>query len=141
MLINCVAYQDGRKVADVATEHISEWVKKPDCFVWVALRDATDAKLHQMQHEFGLHELAVEDARHGHQRPKIEEYGETVFVVLKLLEMERGDVHIGEVAIFVGANFVLSVRNGSQQGFLACASAASASRSCCATVRASSSTR
>ncbi len=118
MLINCVAYQDGRKVADVATEHISEWVKKPDCFVWVALRDATDAELHQMQHEFGLHELAVEDARHGHQRPKIEEYGETVFVVLKLLEMERGDVHIGEVAIFVGANFVLSVRNGSQQGFL-----------------------
>jgi magnesium transporter len=118
MLINCVAYQDGRKVADVATEDIGDWVQKPDCFVWVALRDATDAELQQMQQEFGLHELAVEDARHGHQRPKIEEYGETVFVVMQLLEMEQGEVHTGEVAIFVGPNFVLSVRNGSKQHFL-----------------------
>lgn len=118
MLINCVAYQDGRKLADVATEDISEWVKRPDCFVWVALRDATDLELRQMQEEFGLHELAVEDARNGHQRPKIEEYGDTLFVVMKLLEMQKGEVHLGEVAIFVGANFVLSVRNGSQQHFL-----------------------
>lgn len=118
MLINCVAYQDGRKLADVATEDISEWVKRPDCFVWVALRDATDPELRQMQEEFGLHELAVEDARNGHQRPKIEEYGDTLFVVMKLLEMQKGEVHLGEVAIFVGANFVLSVRNGSQQHFL-----------------------
>lgn len=118
MLINCVAYQDGRKLADVATEDISEWVKRPDCFVWVALRDATDPELLQMKEEFGLHELAVEDARNGHQRPKIEEYGDTLFVVMKLLEMQQGDVHLGEVAIFVGANFVLSVRNGSQQHFL-----------------------
>jgi len=118
MLINCVAYQDGRKVADVASEDIGDWVQKPDCFVWVALRDATDAELQQMQQEFGLHELAVEDARHGHQRPKIEEYGETVFVVMQLLEMEQGEVHTGEVAIFVGPNFVLSVRNGSKQHFL-----------------------
>lgn len=118
MLINCVAYQDGRKLADVATEEISEWVKRPDCFVWVALREATDAELRQMQEEFGLHELAVEDARNGHQRPKLEEYGDTLFVVMKLLEMQKGEVHLGEVAIFVGANFVLSVRNGSQQHFL-----------------------
>lgn len=118
MLINCVAYQDGRKLADVATEDISEWVKRPDCFVWVALRDATDAELRKMQEEFGLHELAVEDAHNGHQRPKIEEYGDTLFVVMKLLEMQKGEVHLGEVAIFVGANFVLSVRNGSQQHFL-----------------------
>ena len=118
MLINCVAYQDGRKLSDIAVEDISDWVVKPDCFVWVALRDATDAELLQMQQEFGLHELAVEDARHGHQRPKIEEYGETLFVVMQLLEMEQGQLHTGEVAIFVGANFVLSVRNGSKQHFL-----------------------
>lgn len=118
MLINCVAYQDGRKVADVVPADISDWVLKPDCFVWVALRDATDDELHEMQEEFGLHELAVEDARHGHQRPKLEEYGDTVFVVMQLLEMEQGQVHTGEVAIFVGANFVLSVRNGSKHHFL-----------------------
>ena len=118
MLINCVAYQDGHKLADIPPEDISDWVQKPNCFVWVALRDGTDAELAQLQQEFGLHELAVEDARHGHQRPKLEEYGSTLFVVLQLLEMEQGEVNIGEVAIFVGANFVLSVRNRSAQGFL-----------------------
>jgi len=118
MLINCVAYQEGRKQADIAVEAIGEWLRKPGCFVWVALRDATDGELHQMQHEFGLHELAVEDARHGHQRPKIEEYGDIVFVVMQQLAMDHGEVQVGEVAIFVGANFVLSVRNRSPQGFL-----------------------
>ncbi len=118
MLINCVAYQDGRKLADIPIEEIDEWVSKPDCFVWVALRDATDGELQQMQHEFDLHELAVEDARNGHQRPKIEEYGDGLFVVLKLPEWREGEFSIGEVAIFVGMNFVLSVRNNSQQNFL-----------------------
>ena len=118
MLINCVAYQDGRKLADIPVDDIDQWLRKPDCFVWVALRDATDEELRQMQLEFNLHELAVEDARHGHQRPKIEEYGDTLFVVMKLPEMRNGELEIGEVAIFVGPNFVLSVRNGSQQGFL-----------------------
>jgi magnesium transporter len=118
MLINCVAYQDGRKLADIAVEDIGDWVQKPDCFVWVALRDATDAELGQMQEEFGLHDLAVDDARHGHQRPKLEEYGDTLFVVMQLLEMEQGEIHTGEVAIFVGKNFVLSVRHGSEQHFL-----------------------
>ena len=118
MLINCVAYRDGNKVADISPEDISDWLVKPGCFVWVALRDATDAELAQMQEEFGLHELAVEDARHGHQRPKLEEYGQTLFVVLQLLEADKGELHIGELAIFVGLNFVVSVRNSSMQGFL-----------------------
>lgn len=118
MLINCVAYQDGRKLADIHVEDIGDWVHRPNCFVWVALRDATDEELHQLQHEFGLHELAVEDARHGHQRPKIEEYGDTVFVVMHLLEPGQGEIETGEVAVFIGPNFVLSVRNRSQQGFL-----------------------
>jgi magnesium transporter len=118
MLINCVAYQDGRKLADIPVDDIDQWLRKPDCFVWVALRDATDEELRQMQLEFDLHELAVEDARHGHQRPKIEEYGDTLFVVMKLPEMRDGELESGEVAIFVGQNFVLSVRNRSQQSFL-----------------------
>jgi len=118
MLINCVAYQDGRKLADIPVDDIDQWLRKPDCFVWVALRDATDEELRQMQLEFDLHELAVEDARHGHQRPKIEEYGDTLFVVMKLPEMRNGELESGEVAIFVGPNFVLSVRNRSQQSFL-----------------------
>jgi magnesium transporter len=118
MLINCVAYQEGRKLADIPIAEISDRLKEPGCFVWVALFDASDAELLQMQEEFDLHELAVEDARHGHQRPKIEEYGDTVFVVMHLLEYENGETSVGEVAIFVGPNFVLSVRNRSKQHFL-----------------------
>ena len=119
MLINCVAYRDGAKLADIATEDISDYISQPGCFVWVALRDASDVELYQMQHEFGLHDLAVEDARHGHQRPKIEEYGNSVFAVLHLLELTPTDeLRLGEVNVFAGSNYVLSVRNSSTQGFL-----------------------
>ena len=118
MLINCVAYQDGRKLADLDIEEISDYLEKPDCFVWVALRDATDAELEKMREEFGLHPLAVEDARNGHQRPKIEEYGESLFAVVHLLELQQGEIKQGEVDIFVGRNFVLSVRNRSDQHLL-----------------------
>ncbi len=118
MLINCVAYQDGRKLADIPVDDIEDWLRRPGCFVWVALRDATPEELAQMKAEFALHDLAVEDARNGHQRPKVEEYGDTLFVVMKLPESRDGQIDTGEVAIFVGTNFVLSVRNNSQQGFL-----------------------
>lgn len=118
MLINCVAYQDGRKLADLDIEEISDYLEKPGCFVWVALRDATDAELEKMREEFALHPLAVEDAHNGHQRPKIEEYGETLFAVVHLLEQQTGEIVVGEVDIFVGHNFVLSVRNRSGQHLL-----------------------
>ncbi len=118
MLINCVVYEEGRKLADIAIDDIDQWLQRPGCFVWVALRDATDDELRLMQREFELHELAVEDASHGHQRPKIEEYGSTLFVVMKVPQIEAGELVSGEVAIFAGANFVLSVRNRSPHGFL-----------------------
>ena len=117
MLVNCVVYQEGRKLADIAKEAISEYVRRPDCFVWVALHDPNDGELAEMQDEFGLHELAVEDARHGHQRPKIEEYGPSVFAVLHTVEMVDESLKLGEVDIFVGPNYVLSVRNRTEQGF------------------------
>jgi magnesium transporter len=119
MLVNCVAYQEGKKLADISIEEISDYVGRLDCFVWVALRDATDQELTTMQQEFGLHELAVEDARHGHQRPKVEEYGDIVFAVLHMIEFGATDeLRVGELNIFAGPNFVLSIRNRSQQGFL-----------------------
>ena len=118
MLINCVAYQDGRKLADIPVADISDYVARADTFVWVALRDATPAELATMQEEFGLHELAIEDARRGQQRPKIEEYGNSLFVVVKMLELRDNELHVGEVDIFVGTNYVLSNRSNSSQDFL-----------------------
>ena len=117
MLINCVAYQDGKKLSDISVEDISEYIKLPDCFVWVALNEATPAELAEMQHEFGLHELAVEDARNGHQRPKIEEYGDSLFAVIHPIEMADGVLRVGEVDVFVGDHYVLSTRNHCAQGF------------------------
>ena len=118
MLINCVAYHDGQKLADIPVEEISDYLLRPDCFVWVALREAEPAELSVMQEEFGLHELAVEDARRGHQRPKIEEYGDSLFVVVKTVELKDDALLVGEVDIFVGNNYVLSARNNCSQGFL-----------------------
>jgi magnesium transporter len=118
MLINCAAYQNGVKLADIPVEEISDYLKRNDCFIWVALRDTTDAEVEKMQEEFGLHDLAVEDARHGHQRPKIEEYGDTLFVVMHLVETDGPELTVGEISIFVGHNFVLSIRNRSKQNFL-----------------------
>lgn len=118
MLINCVAYQEGKKLADITVDQISDYLMHPNCFVWVALMDADPAELAQMQHEFNLHELAVEDARNGHQRPKIEEYGDSLFAVVKTAEMIDDTLHIGELDIFAGKNYVLSVRNRSRHGFL-----------------------
>ncbi len=118
MLINCVAYQNGIKLRDLPVEEISDYVTHPDCFVWVALLDATHEELVKMQEEFNLHPLAVEDAHHGHQRPKVEEYGDSLFVVMHLLDMVEGELKIGEVNVFVGKNYVLSVRNHSSHDFL-----------------------
>ena len=119
MLIACAAYEDGNKLADCPIDAISEFLSKPGCFVWVALKDAGEAELAKMQEEFGLHDLAVEDARQGHQRPKIEEYGDTLFAVLHTVELSATDeLVVGEVDVFVGQNFVLSTRNRTQQGFL-----------------------
>jgi magnesium transporter len=121
MLINCVAYQNGTKLADIDVEAISDYVVRPDCFVWVALFEPSDEDLELMAEEFGLHELAVEDARKGHQRPKIEEYGSSIFAVLQTVDIDPanpgGDFIVGEVAVFVGRNYVLSVRRKTPQGF------------------------
>jgi magnesium transporter len=117
MLVNCAAYRDGHKLANITPEQISDYLQQPETFVWVALADARMEELALMKHEFGLHELAVEDAQHGHQRPKIEEYGDSIFAVLHTIEAENDSLNIGEVDVFVGSNYVLSVRNRAHHGF------------------------
>ena len=124
MLVSCVAYENGRKIADIPVVDISEYVHRPNCLVWVAMFEPTQSELDEMAEEFGLHELAVEDARKGHQRPKIEEYADSLFAVLHPAEMittadGTEELNIGEVDIFVGQNYVLTVRHRTQTGFAA----------------------
>lgn len=118
MLINCVAYQEGKKLKDILIEEISDYLVIPGCFVWVALQDAELAELEKMREEFDFHALAAEDAWYSHQRPKIDEYGDSVFAVMQLVEMDAGEPIVGEVDVFVGMNYVLSVRNRSHEDFL-----------------------
>jgi magnesium transporter len=117
MLIKCTAYQNGRKFADIPASEIHNYVCRPDCFLWVAMRGRDIALLEEMREQFNLHPLAVEDAQQGHQRPKIEEYGDSLFAVLHMIEPGTPDLRVGEVDIFAGPNYILSVRSGVEKGF------------------------
>ena len=95
-----------------------KFLKKPNQFVWIGLQEPSEDVLKQVQEEFGLHELAVEDARNAHQRPKVELYGDSVFVVLRTVQMNK-DHHIefGETHFFVGPNFIVTIRHGSSVSY------------------------
>lgn len=116
MLINCVVYEKGVRLREIPVKDISSWLGKPDCFVWVGLNEPTESELAELQREFTLHDLAVEDVLQRDQRPKIEEYDASLFVVLHVVECKEAEVHVGEVNVFVGKDFVLSVRSGSHRG-------------------------
>ncbi|MBS1218250.1 MAG: magnesium and cobalt transport protein CorA [Proteobacteria bacterium] len=117
MIVNSVAYRDGKKIADVAREDIHTYLARNDCIVWVAVRDPEPHELDQLEEQFDLHPLAIEDARHGHQRPKFEEYGDSLFFVMHMIEPDGDELRVGEVNIFVGRNYVLSVRMRSERNF------------------------
>jgi len=117
MLVNSVAYQDGRKFADIGAGDIKPYLAEPGCFVWVAYKDPSELELATLQQQFDLHPLAVEDARHGHQRPKIDEFGNSLFAVLHLIEVHGNELAIGEVMVFIGPNYASSIRTGAERGF------------------------
>lgn len=117
MIINSVAYKNGVRLGDITVDDISEVVKQPDTFVWLGLYEPDDAMLLKIQEEFHLHELSIEDTRNAHQRPKIETYGDSLFIVLKTAQLEKSKVVYGETHLFVGANFLVSVRHGSSASY------------------------
>ena len=117
MLISCVAYRDGHKIADIGIDEVQNYVSQPGCLVWVALREPDAETLDKLQQLLGLHPLAVEDARNGHQRPKVEDYGDSLFAVMQIIEPDGAELRVGEVAVFAGRNYVVSVRSHAERGF------------------------
>jgi len=113
MVVDCAVYAEGRRIATIPIEDISEALERPGQWVWVGLHEPDEPLLRQVQAEFSLHDLAVEDALSAHQRPKLEEYGQCLFVVLRTAQMEDERIALGETHIFVGARYVVSVRHGS----------------------------
>ena len=119
-IVNCAAYADGRRVADVKIEDISEVLKQADRFVWIGLHEPDADLLKQVQREFGLHDLAVEDALRAHQRPKLELYGDSLFIVLRTAQLNREArrIDFGETHFFVGARYLVSVRHGASLSYV-----------------------
>lgn len=109
----CVAYDfSGNRIGDISLDAISDVLERPDTFVWLGLHEPGEALLEKLQEEFGLHDLAVEDAHHAHQRPKIEAYGDSLFIVLKTLQEVDRTVAFGETHVFLGKRYLVTVRHG-----------------------------
>ncbi len=113
MIVNCVAYGDGRRIADVEINRIGEVLERGDQFVWIGLREPDPALVMDVQRAFGLHELAIEDALCAHQRPKIERYGDSLFVVLRTAYLnDARQIEFGETHIFLGPVSIVVIRHG-----------------------------
>jgi magnesium transporter len=115
VLVECAVYEDGRrKAGDLPLEHACEAGQEDGAFVWVGLFEPTADEFEALRSEFSLHPLAVEDALSAHQRPKIERYGDMTFVVLKTARYvdEAEAVVFGQVMVFVGDSYVITVRHG-----------------------------
>ncbi len=120
MIVDCAIYEDGKRLhADPGTvEGVRDRKPSDDAFVWIGLLEPTKEEFEAVRREFDLHELAVEDAVEAHQRPKLELYGDTLFLVLKTVQYRGHEeiVDIGEVMLFAGEDFLITVRHGEGGG-------------------------
>ncbi|MCG5219149.1 magnesium and cobalt transport protein CorA [Streptosporangium sp. KLBMP 9127] len=116
MIVDKAIYYDGRRetISGDISDAFGAARAKGDCFVWIGMHEPTQEEFDLVTNELKLPHLAVEDAIHAHQRPKIENYDGTLFVVLKTLhyEEETSDIEVGEIMLFLGEGFVISVRHG-----------------------------
>ena len=115
MIVTCAVYEDGRRRdGDLALADAGDAAREKDAFVWLSLREPSRQELESIAREFDLHELAVEDAIKAHQRPKVEVYGDTLFVVVKTAHYVDSEevIEIGELMLFVNPDFIITVRHG-----------------------------
>jgi len=118
-VVNCAAYAEGRRIANIEINEVSEILKQPDRFVWIGLHEPSPEMLSQIQKEFCLHDLAIEDALSAHQRPKFETYGDTMFIVMRTAQLNSKEhkIDFGETHFFLGHNFIISIRHGSSLAY------------------------
>ncbi len=115
MIVDCAVYDKGkRRPGDLAVDDAFEALVDDDSFVWIGLHEPTAEEFDQVAGELGLHPLAVEDAINAHQRPKLERYGDSLFVVVKSAQYidERETIEFAEIQLFVGRRFLVTVRHG-----------------------------
>ncbi len=112
-------YAAGHRVADIAIEEAGQWTSKDGHVVWIGLLEPGRDLLLRVQRQFQLHDLAIEDAEHPHQRPKLEQYGDALFIVARTAQLIEGRVTFGETHLFVGTGYIVSVRHGPSTSYTA----------------------
>jgi magnesium transporter len=115
-VVDCAIYEEGvRREGEVDPADALDQLEHDGDFVWIGLHEPTEEEFDSVKREFNLHELAVEDAIHAHQRPKMELYDDTVFLVLKTARYVDSEevITLGEILVFVGDGFIVTVRHGS----------------------------
>ncbi|MGB7013568.1 MAG: magnesium and cobalt transport protein CorA, partial [Pseudolabrys sp.] len=117
MVINCAAYQGGCRVADIDLDQARKVDTSDGRFVWIGLHEPDQPLLRAVQQRFGLHDLAIEDALRAHQRPKLEIYGDTLFIVVRTASLQDRKIRCGETHIFAGRGHVVTVRHGSTTAY------------------------
>jgi magnesium transporter len=110
-------YADGQRIADIPIDEAGVWSEKEGHVVWIGLWEPSRELLHRVQKQFHLHDLAIEDAEHPHQRPKLEQYGDALFIVARTAQLIRGRVSFGETHLFVGKGYIVSVRHGASTSY------------------------
>lgn len=119
MIIDCAIYKDGRRShGELPIPGSAKKASEEGAFVWIGLYEPTRKELREVSMEFGLHELAIEDAMRAHQRPKLESYDDSLVAVLKTaryLDKEE-EVEFGEIIMIVGDHFIVVVRHGAPSG-------------------------
>jgi magnesium transporter len=118
-VVAATVYADGSRVADMAIDEVSSWRSKPGHMIWIGLHEPSSQLLSSVQRQFALHDLAIEDATHAHQRPKIEQYGDALFIVARTAQLEGNNIAFGETHLFVGEGYVVSVRHGASISYKA----------------------
>src|SRR3954464_5706464 len=116
-LVASCAYVDGRRVADVNLSDAGEWAQRPRHVVWIGLHEPSAEMLIQVQAQFDLHPLAIEDAGKAHQRPKLEQYEAGLFIVARTAQLVGSRITFGETHLFVGKGYVVSVRHGASVSY------------------------
>ena len=109
-------YRHGRRVREVAIDEKISCPEDKSEFVWIGIVDPTEQELQALQESYGLHPLAVEDARKGDQLPKVDVYGDQLFVIARTAHLSKGEIAYGETTIFVGHSHIISVRHRSGRG-------------------------
>jgi magnesium transporter len=115
MIVDCAAYEGGlRRQAELSVDRAGEAAREEGAFVWLGIVEPSEEEFKAVAGEFGLHELAVEDAVRAHQRPKVESFGDTIHVVVKTARYVDPEevIELGEISIFAAPDFVITVRHG-----------------------------